>query len=71
MLDFYSREAALDILEKAKAKGIEFLLPVDTRTTREFKEGAERFHVPAEHIERDVVDIGVLEFAHPADPVYL
>lgn len=34
-------ELALELLEKAKAKGVEFLLPADTRTTQEFKEGAE------------------------------
>ena len=32
---------ALDILSKAEAKGVRILLPVDTRMTREFKEGAE------------------------------
>ncbi|TAG09515.1 MAG: phosphoglycerate kinase [Verrucomicrobia bacterium] len=33
-------DLALDILAKAKAKGIRFLLPADTRITQEFKEGA-------------------------------
>jgi len=33
-------ELALDILAKAKAKGVRFLLPADTRITQEFKEGA-------------------------------
>ena len=34
-------ELALDILAKAEVKGVRILLPADTRTTREFKEGAE------------------------------
>jgi 3-phosphoglycerate kinase len=34
-------DLALDILAKAKEKGVKFLLPADTRITREFKEGAE------------------------------
>ena len=33
-------DLALDILAKAKAKGVRFLLPADTRITQEFKEGA-------------------------------
>ncbi len=34
-------ELALEILAKAEAKGVKFLLPADTRVTQEFKEGAE------------------------------
>lgn len=34
-------ELALGILAKAKEKGVKFLLPVDSRTTQEFREGAE------------------------------
>ncbi len=34
-------DLALEILAKAKAKGVRFLLPADTRITQEFKEGAE------------------------------
>ncbi|MBK1882023.1 phosphoglycerate kinase [Luteolibacter pohnpeiensis] len=34
-------DLALDILAKAKEKGVRFLLPADTRITQEFKEGAE------------------------------
>lgn len=34
-------DLALEILKKAEAKGVNFMLPADTRTTREFKEGAE------------------------------
>jgi 3-phosphoglycerate kinase len=34
-------DLALEILATAKSKGVEFLLPADTRITQEFKEGAE------------------------------
>ncbi len=34
-------DLALEILAKAKEKGVKFLLPADTRITQEFKEGAE------------------------------
>jgi len=34
-------DLALDILAKAEAKGVRFLLPADTRITQEFKEGAQ------------------------------
>lgn len=34
-------DLALDILAKAEAKGVRFLLPTDTLITQEFKEGAE------------------------------
>jgi 3-phosphoglycerate kinase len=34
-------DLALEILAKAEAKGVRFLLPADTRITQEFKEGAE------------------------------
>ncbi|MDP4626037.1 MAG: phosphoglycerate kinase [Akkermansiaceae bacterium] len=33
-------DLALSILDKAKEKGVEFLLPADTRITQEFKDGA-------------------------------
>lgn len=33
-------ELALDILAKAQAKGVKFLLPADTRITQEFRDGA-------------------------------
>ena len=33
-------DLALEILAKAKAKGVRFLLPADTRITQEFKDGA-------------------------------
>ncbi len=41
LLEADKSELALDILAKAEAKGVRILLPADTRTTREFKEGAE------------------------------
>ncbi|MDP7107983.1 MAG: phosphoglycerate kinase, partial [Roseibacillus sp.] len=41
LLEADKSELALDILAKAEAKGVRILLPVDTRMTREFKEGAE------------------------------
>ena len=34
-------DLALELLAKAEAKGVRFLLPADTRVTQEFKEGAE------------------------------
>lgn len=34
-------DLAVEILAKAEAKGVRFLLPADTRITQEFKEGAE------------------------------
>ncbi len=34
-------DLALELLAKAEAKGVKFLLPADTRVTQEFKEGAE------------------------------
>ncbi len=34
-------DLALEILETAKKKGVDFLLPADTRITQEFKDGAE------------------------------
>lgn len=34
-------DLALEILAKAKEKGVKFLLPVDSRTTQEFEDGAE------------------------------
>lgn len=34
-------DLALEILAKAEAKGVRFLLPADTRVTQEFREGAE------------------------------
>ena len=40
LLEADKSELALDILAKAEAKGVRILLPADTRTTREFKEGA-------------------------------
>ena len=39
--DAWKLDLALEILATAKSKGVEFLLPADTRVTQEFKEGAE------------------------------
>jgi 3-phosphoglycerate kinase len=41
LLEADKAELALEIMRKAEAKGVKILLPADTRTTREFKEGAE------------------------------
>ena len=41
LLEIDKADLALEILAKAKAKGVRILLPSDTRVTREFKEGAE------------------------------
>ncbi|HBM76903.1 MAG TPA: phosphoglycerate kinase [Verrucomicrobiales bacterium] len=41
LLEIDKTDLALEILAKAKAKGVRILLPSDTRVTREFREGAE------------------------------
>ena len=41
LLEVDKSDLALEILAKAKAKGVRILLPSDTRVTREFREGAE------------------------------
>ncbi len=48
---------ALEIIEKAKAKGVKLLLPADTRTTLEFKEGA-KTRVTAPYAAGGAVDPG-------------
>ncbi len=65
-------DLALDILEKAKAKGVKFLLPADTRVTQEFKEGAET-QVTGEYAKGgetpdgwegiDIGDVAIQEFS--------
>ncbi|MEO1843975.1 MAG: phosphoglycerate kinase, partial [Akkermansiaceae bacterium] len=40
LLEADKSELALQILAKAEEKGVKFLLPADTRTTQEFKDGA-------------------------------
>jgi len=44
-------ELALSILDQAKAKGVEFLLPVDTVVAREFKNDADHKVVSVDEIE--------------------
>ncbi len=62
---------ALEILETAKAKGVNFLLPADTRITKEFKEGAETWNtevygqggaIPADKEGIDIGDVAIEEF---------
>ena len=57
-------DLALEILAKAQAKGVKFLLPADSRTTAEFAEGAETT-VTAPYVDggsiasdREGIDIG-------------
>ncbi len=66
-------ELALEILAKAEAKGVRFLLPADTRITQEFKEGAEtRVTAPYEKCGEtpdgwegiDIGDVAIEEFSH-------
>ena len=65
------QELALEILESAKAKGVNFLLPADTRITKEFKEGAETWNtevygqggtIPADKEGIDIGDVAIVEF---------
>jgi 3-phosphoglycerate kinase len=64
-------DLALDILAKAEAKGVRFLLPADTRVTQEFREGAEtQVTAPYEHGGEtpdgwegiDIGDVAIAEF---------
>ena len=48
---------ALDILSKAESKGVKILLPLDTRITQEFKDGAET-RVTAPYSEGGEVEDG-------------
>jgi 3-phosphoglycerate kinase len=66
-------ELALEILAKAEAKGVRFLLPADTRITQEFKEGAEtRVTAPYEKGGEtpdswegiDIGDVAIEEFSN-------
>ena len=65
------QELALEILESAQAKGVNFLLPADTRITKEFKEGAETWNtevygqggtIPADKEGIDIGDVAIAEF---------
>ena len=64
-------DLALEILNKAEEKGVKFLLPADTRTTREFKEGAETWvtkpyaeggAIEADKEGIDIGDVAIEEF---------
>ncbi len=54
--------AALEIMEKAKEKGVNLYLPEDTVVAKEIKEGAEFHSVPVDAIPNDMIglDIGIL-----------
>ncbi len=65
------QELALEILKKAEEKGVNFLLPADTRITQEFKEGAETWNteiygeggaIPADKEGIDIGDVAITEF---------
>lgn len=65
------QELALEILKKAGEKGVKFLLPADTRITKEFKEGAETWNtevygqggaIPADKEGIDIGDVAIEEF---------
>ena len=64
-------ELALDIMKNAEDKGIRFLLPADTRCTREFKEGAatevtapyaDGGSIPDDSEGIDIGDLAIAEF---------
>ncbi len=64
-------ELALEILKTAEEKGVKFLLPADTRITKEFKEGAETWvteiygeggAIPADKEGIDIGDVAIGEF---------
>ena len=65
------QELALDILKQAQEKGVQFVLPADTRITQEFKEGAETWNtdvygqggaIPADKEGIDIGDVAIREF---------
>jgi 3-phosphoglycerate kinase len=65
------QELALDILNQAQEKGVQFVLPADTRITQEFKEGAETWNtdvydqggaIPADKEGIDIGDVAIREF---------
>ena len=64
-------DLALEIMKNAEAKGVKFLLPADTRITKEFKEGAETWNtevygqggaIPADKEGIDIGDVAIVEF---------
>ncbi len=65
------QELALEILKTAEEKGVKFMLPADTRITKEFKEGAETWNtevygqggtIPADKEGIDIGDVAIEEF---------
>ncbi len=65
-------DLALDLLEQAKAKGVDFLLPADTLITQEFKDGAETQNtqvygqggtIPAGWEGIDIGEVAIKEFS--------
>ena len=64
-------ELALEIMKNAEAKGVKFLLPADTRITKEFTEGAETWNtevygqggtIPSDKEGIDIGDVAIEEF---------
>lgn len=64
-------DLALEILKKAEEKGVQFLLPADTRITKEFKEGAETWvtgvygeggEIPEDKEGIDIGEVAIAEF---------
>lgn len=64
-------ELALEIMENAEVKGVKFLLPADTRITKEFTEGAETWNtevygqggtIPSDKEGIDIGDVAIEEF---------
>lgn len=64
-------ELALEIMKNAEAKGVKFLLPADTRITKEFKDGAETWNtevygqggtIPSDKEGIDIGDVAIKEF---------
>ena len=64
-------DLALEILDFAAQKGVQFLLPADTRITKEFKEGAETWvtgvyggggGIPEDKEGIDIGDVAIEEF---------
>ncbi len=65
-------DLALNLLEQAKAKGVDFLLPADTLITQEFKDGAETKNtqvygqggaIPAGWEGIDIGEVAIKEFS--------
>ncbi|AOY77892.1 phosphoglycerate kinase [Clostridium formicaceticum] len=54
-------QLALDLINKAKEKNVELLLPVDTVVAKEFKADAEHKTVTIDHIDEDVMGLDIGE----------